>query len=174
MPRNRFPQEARNQNAATSSCESLTSASPIAGDTVQALLPRVIDAASKQQPTLSRSRHPPCEHGLTKGRVANIRLGTCLVAVALHPETTPSRMPSSSAGGIVIPFADLLIGKTLSLGYLVFTTNPRHFGPQSWAACISTLKGWESWGYDPMVVTDRPSRLMTCHRLGRAARSPEH
>ena len=31
--------------------------------------------------------------------------------------------------GVVIPFADLLIGTTaLSLGYSVLTTNPRHFG----------------------------------------------
>ena len=52
----------------------------------------------------------------------------------IHPLTTDIAKlagkidAEQQSGGIVIPFADLLIGATaLSLGYSVMTVNPRHF-----------------------------------------------
>jgi predicted nucleic acid-binding protein len=58
-----------------------------------------------------------------------------LAAVAIYPLTTRIAKLAGKLDaeqqkrGVVIPFADLLIGATaLSLGYSVLTVNPRHFG----------------------------------------------
>ena len=58
-----------------------------------------------------------------------------LAAVTVYPLTTDiARLAGKldaeqQRDGVVIPFADLLIGTTaLSLGYSVLTTNLRHFG----------------------------------------------
>lgn len=58
-----------------------------------------------------------------------------LAAVAIYPLTTDIAKLAGKLDaeqqkrGVVIPFAELLIGATaLSLGYSVLTVNPRHLG----------------------------------------------
>jgi len=61
-------------------------------------------------------------------------LNELLVNLAVHQFTTQTAVVAGRidaeqrARGIVVPFADLLIGATaLSLGFAVMTANPRHF-----------------------------------------------
>ena len=111
------------------------------GDTVQAFLQRVIDAASNQEAALSTVGVVELVHGIHRANTAERRarreafVEDLLAAVAVYPLTTGiARLAGKldaeqQRGGVVIPFADLLIGTTaLSLGYSVLTTNPRHFG----------------------------------------------
>ena len=111
------------------------------GDTVQAFLQRVIDAASNQEAALSTVGVVELVHGIHRANTAERRarreafVEDLLAAVAVYPLTSGiARLAGKldaeqQRGGVVIPFADLLIGTTaLSLGYSVLTTNPRHFG----------------------------------------------
>jgi predicted nucleic acid-binding protein len=111
------------------------------GDTVEALLQRAIDAAGDQEAALSTVAVVELVHGIHRADTAERRarreafVEELLAAVAIYPVTTDvARLAGKldadqQSRGIVIPFADLLIGATaLSLGYSVLTLNPRHFG----------------------------------------------
>ena len=110
------------------------------GDTVQALLKRAIDAAGDQEAALSTIAVVELVHGIHRADTAERRarresfVDELLAAVAVYPLTTDAARlagkldAEQQSHGIVIPFADLLIGATaLSLGYSVLTVNPRHF-----------------------------------------------
>jgi tRNA(fMet)-specific endonuclease VapC len=111
------------------------------GETVQVFLQRVIDTAGDQETALSAVGVVELVHGIYRADTAERRarreafVEELLAAVAVYPLTTDiarlaGKLDAEQQGrGVVIPFADLLIGTTaLSLGYSVLTTNPRHFG----------------------------------------------
>lgn len=110
------------------------------GDSVQALLQRVIDAVGDQEAALSTAGVVELVHGIHRANTPERRarreafVEDLLAAVVVYPFTTDiARLAGKldaeqQSRGVVIPFADLLIGTTaLSLGYSVLTTNRRHF-----------------------------------------------
>jgi len=106
------------------------------GDSVPALLQCVIDTAGDQEAALSTAGIVELVHGIHRANTAERRarreafVEDLLTAVAVYPLTTDiARLDAEQQSrGVVIPFADLLIGTTaLSLGYSVLTTNLRHF-----------------------------------------------
>jgi len=110
------------------------------GDTVQAFLQRVIDTAGDQEAALSAVGVAELVHGVHRANTPERRVrreafvDELLSAVAIYPLTTDiarlaGRLDAEQQSrGIVVPFADLLIGATtLSLGYSVLTVNARHF-----------------------------------------------
>ena len=110
-------------------------------DTVQAFLQRVIDTAGNQEAALSAVGVVELVHGIHRADTAERRarreafVEELLSAVAINPLTTDIARPAGKLDaeqqrrGIVVPFADLLIGATaLSLGYSVLTLNARQFG----------------------------------------------
>jgi predicted nucleic acid-binding protein len=111
------------------------------GDTVQTFLQRVIDSADDQEAALSVVGVVELVHGIHRADTPERRarreafVEELLSTVAIYPLTTDiARLAGKldaeqQRRGIVIPFADLLIGATaLSLGYSVLTVNARHFG----------------------------------------------
>jgi tRNA(fMet)-specific endonuclease VapC len=111
------------------------------GDTVQALLQRVIDAAGDQEAAASAVCVVELVHGVHRANTPERRarreafVEEFLGTVAIYPLTTDvARLAGKldaeqQSRGIVVPFADLLIGATaLSLGYSVLTVNARDFG----------------------------------------------
>lgn len=110
------------------------------GDSVQALLQRVIDIIGNQEAALSAAGVVELVHGIHRANTAERRarreafVEDLLAAVVVYPLTTEiARLAGKldaeqQSHGVVIPFADLLIGTTaLSLDYSVLTTNLRHF-----------------------------------------------
>jgi predicted nucleic acid-binding protein len=111
------------------------------GDTVQTFLQHVIDAAGDQDAALSAVGVVELVHGIHRAVTAERRarreafVEELLATVVIYPLTTDIAKlagkldAEQQTRGIVIPFADLLIGATaLSLGYSVLTVNARHFG----------------------------------------------
>ena len=111
------------------------------GDSVQAFLQRVIDTTGDQEAALSTVGVVELVHGVHRADTADRRtrreafVEELLSTVAIYPLTTDiARLAGKldaeqQSRGIVVPFADLLIGATaLSLGYSVLTVNVRHFG----------------------------------------------
>jgi tRNA(fMet)-specific endonuclease VapC len=110
------------------------------GDTVQAFLEYVIDATTDQEAALSTVGVVELVHGIYRADTVERRarreafVEELLATVAIYPLTTEvARLAGKLDAeqqilGVVIPFADLLIGATaLSLSYSVLTINPRHF-----------------------------------------------
>jgi tRNA(fMet)-specific endonuclease VapC len=110
------------------------------GDSVQAFLQRVIDTAGDQEAALSVVGVVELVHGIHRADTAERRsrresfVEELLAAVAVYPLSIDvARLvgkldAEQQKSGIVIPFADLLIGATaLSLGFSVLTLDPRHF-----------------------------------------------
>jgi tRNA(fMet)-specific endonuclease VapC len=110
------------------------------GDTVQAFLEHVIDAATNQEAALSAVAVVELVHGVYRADTVERRarreafVEELLATIAIYPLTTEvARLAGKLDGeqqilGVVIPFADLVIGATaLSLSYSVLTINPRHF-----------------------------------------------
>jgi tRNA(fMet)-specific endonuclease VapC len=110
------------------------------GDTVESLLQRVIDAAGDQEAAVSAVCVVELVHGIHRANTPERRarreafVEEFLAAVAIYPLTTDiARLAGKldaeqQSRGIVIPFADLLIGATArALDYSVLTVNPRHF-----------------------------------------------
>ena len=111
------------------------------GDTVQVFLQRVIETAGDQEAALSPVSVVELVHGIHRADTAERRarreafVEELFSTVAIYPLTTDiARLAGKldaeqQSRGIVVPFADLLIGATaLSLGYSVLTVNARHFG----------------------------------------------
>lgn len=110
------------------------------GDSVQALLRRAIETAGDQEAALSTAGVIELVHGVHRANTPERRarreafVEELLATVVVYPLTTDiARLAGKldaelQSRGVVIPFADLLIGTTaLSLGYSVLTTNRRHF-----------------------------------------------
>jgi tRNA(fMet)-specific endonuclease VapC len=110
------------------------------GDTVQVFLQRVIDRAGDQEAAVSAIGVVELMHGVYRSATVERRarreafVEELLVTVAVYPLSSDvarlaGRLDAEQQSrGVVIPFADLLIGATaLSLGYSVLTVNPRHF-----------------------------------------------
>jgi predicted nucleic acid-binding protein len=111
------------------------------GDTVQAFLQRAIATAGDQEAALSAVGVVELVHGIHRADSPERRarreafVEELLSTVAIYPLTTDvARLAGKldaeqQSRGIVVPFADLLIGATaLSLGFSVLTVNARHFG----------------------------------------------
>jgi predicted nucleic acid-binding protein len=147
------------------------------GDTVQAFLQRVIDTAGDQQAALSPVGVVELVHGIHRADTAERRarreefVEELLSTVAIYPLTTDiARLAGKldaeqQSRGIVVPFADLLIGATaLSLGYSVLGFRPllpTRFCPQllpfvsqSSADCFSPIGR-----RDRQLVGDSPDQL---------------
>jgi predicted nucleic acid-binding protein len=110
------------------------------GDSVQALLQRINDTTGDQPVALSTTGVVELVHGIFRANTAERRarreafVEDLLATVVVYPLTTDIAKlagkldAEQQTRGVVIPFADLLIGTTaLSLGYSVLTTNLRHF-----------------------------------------------
>lgn len=110
------------------------------GETVELFLQRVIDTTGDQEAALSAVGVVELVHGIHRADTAERRarregfVEELLAAVAVYPLSVDvARLAGKldaeqQKSGIVIPFADLLIGATaLSLGFSVLTLNPRHF-----------------------------------------------
>ena len=102
---------------------------------------RVIDTAGDQEAALSPVGVVELVHGVHRADTAERRarreafVEELFSTVTIYPLTTDiARLAGKldaeqQSRGIVVPFADLLIGATaLSLGYSVLTVNARHFG----------------------------------------------
>jgi tRNA(fMet)-specific endonuclease VapC len=109
-------------------------------ETVEGLLERVLKATGDQEAALSAIGLTELIHGLYRAETGAQQLNrsTFLVElmsdVAVYPYTRETALlagrlhAEQSSKGVVIPFADLLIGATaLSLGFSVLTENLRHF-----------------------------------------------
>jgi tRNA(fMet)-specific endonuclease VapC len=110
------------------------------GDTVPTFLQRVVDITGDQEAALSAVGVAELVHGIHRAETAERRarreapVEALLAAVVVYPLTVDmARLAGSVDGeqqsrGVVIPFADLLIGATaLHVGYSVLTVNQRHF-----------------------------------------------
>jgi tRNA(fMet)-specific endonuclease VapC len=110
------------------------------GETVELFLQRVIDTVGDQEAALSAVGVVELVHGVHRADTPERRarregfVEELLAAVAVYPLSVDvARLAGKldaeqQRSGIVIPFADLLIGATaLSLGFSVLTLNPRHF-----------------------------------------------
>ncbi len=110
------------------------------GETVELFLQRVIDTIGDQEAALSAVGVVELVHGIHRADTAERRtrregfVEELLAAVAVYPLSVDvARLAGKldaeqQKRGIVIPFADLLIGATaLSLEFSVLTLNPRHF-----------------------------------------------
>ena len=97
------------------------------GDSVQTLLQRVIDAVGDQEAALSTAGVVELVHGIHRANTAERRarreafVEDLLAAVVVYPLTTDIAKlagkldAEQQSRGVVIPFADLLIGSTRSL-----------------------------------------------------------
>lgn len=110
------------------------------GESVAQLLKQVIAAAGDQEAAISSVGLTELAHGIHRAQTPQVRtrrenfINELLAAVVVHPFTRETALVAGKLdgeqqrAGVIIPFADLLIGATaLSLGYSVVTVNPRHF-----------------------------------------------
>jgi tRNA(fMet)-specific endonuclease VapC len=110
------------------------------GETVERLIERVVSVAGDQETALSAIGLTELMHGLYRAKTAAMRLrrqsflDEVLADLTVYPYTKEMAMLAGKLDGeqqdkgVVIPFADLLIGATaLSLGFSVLTANLRHF-----------------------------------------------
>ncbi|HXJ04342.1 MAG TPA: PIN domain-containing protein [Candidatus Acidoferrum sp.] len=110
------------------------------GETVERLIERILAAAGDQEAALSEVGLTELVHGLYRANTSTLRvrrqsfLDELLHDLTGYPYTKATALLAGKldgeqqSQGVVIPFADLLIGATaLSLGYSVLTANVRHF-----------------------------------------------
>ena len=110
------------------------------GETVERLVERVIATAGDQEAALSAIGLTELIHGLYRANTPALRfrrqsfLDEVLTDLTVYPYTRETAILAGKIDGeqqnqgVVIPFADLLIGATaLSLGFSVLTANLRHF-----------------------------------------------
>jgi tRNA(fMet)-specific endonuclease VapC len=110
------------------------------GETVEQLIQRVVTAAGDQEAALSAVGLTELIHGLYRAKTPSLRLrrqsflDELLTDLTVYPYTKQTALLAGQldgeqqSKGVVIPFADLLIGATaLSLGYSVLTANLRHY-----------------------------------------------
>lgn len=110
------------------------------GYTVEQLIEQVVAVAGDQDAALSSVGLTELIHGIYRAQTPDRRMlrqsfiGELLRDLTVYPYTKETAMLAGKidgeqqAGGVTIPFADLLIGATaLSLGFSVLTVNLRHF-----------------------------------------------
>jgi len=110
------------------------------GETVERLIERVVAAAGDQEAALSAVGLTELVHGLYRANTSAVRLrrqsflDELLADLTVFPCTKETALLAGKidgeqqSHGVVIPFADRLIGATaLSLGFSVLTVNVRHF-----------------------------------------------
>ncbi len=110
------------------------------GETVERMIERVVTLAGDQEAALSAIGLTELMHGLYRAQTAAVRLrrqsflDEVLADLTVYPYTRETALLAGKLDGeqqnkgVVIPFADLLIGATaLSLGFSVITANMRHF-----------------------------------------------
>lgn len=110
------------------------------GDTPAQLVQQVIAAAGNQEAALSAVGFTELVHGIYRANttqakarrrafVDELRAGLTIYAYTVETAALAGQIDGEqTARGIILPFADLLIGATaLSLGFSVLTTNLRHF-----------------------------------------------
>jgi len=110
------------------------------GETVERLIERIIRSTADQDAALSAVGFTEIVHGVYRSSTPAIRfrresfLTQLLAALTVYPYTKDAALlagkldAEQQSKGVVIPFADLLIGATaLALGYSVLTVNVRHF-----------------------------------------------
>jgi tRNA(fMet)-specific endonuclease VapC len=110
------------------------------GETVEQFLQRVITTTGDQDAALSAIGLTELVHGIYRAETPERRvrresfISELVADVAVYPYTKETALLAGKldgeqqSTGVVIPFADLLIGATaLLLGYKVLTENLRHF-----------------------------------------------
>ncbi|SRR6266849_5473724 len=110
------------------------------GDNVAQLLKQVVAATGDQQAVLSAVGLTELAHGIYRAKTAQARsrresfIRELLNDVEVYPYTRETALLAGKidgeqqSHGIIIPFADLLIGATaLEVGYTLLTVNLRHF-----------------------------------------------
>jgi len=110
------------------------------GDTVEQFVERAVSATGDQNAALSAVGLTELIHGLYRAKTPALRLrresflNELLADLTVYPYTKETAMLAGKLdgeqqrNGVVIPFADLLIGATaLWLGYSVLTVNLRDF-----------------------------------------------
>ena len=110
------------------------------GDTPEQLVQRVIGAAGNQEAALSSVGLTELVHGIYRANSTQIQtrrrsfVDELRIGLTVYPYTAETAMLAGridgeqTAKGVVIPYADLLIGATaLSLGFSILTANSRHF-----------------------------------------------
>lgn len=119
---------------------SIIIASERQSETVERLIERIIHATGDQEAALSAIGLTELIHGIYRAKSAAQRirretfLQELLDDLTIYPYTKETALLAGKldgeqqAQGIIIPFADLLIGATaLSVGFAVLTSNLRHF-----------------------------------------------
>jgi tRNA(fMet)-specific endonuclease VapC len=110
------------------------------GDTPEQLVQQVIITAGNQEAALSSVGLTELVHGIYRAISAQVQLrrrtfvDELRIALTVYPYTAETAMLAGridgeqTAKGVIIPYADLLIGATaLSLGFSILTANARHF-----------------------------------------------
>lgn len=110
------------------------------GETVERLIERILRSTGDQDAALSAVGLTEIVHGIYRAATPAIRsrretfLNELLADLAVYPYTKEAAILAGKLDGeqqnkgVVIPFADLLIGATaLTLSYSVLTVNVRHF-----------------------------------------------
>lgn len=110
------------------------------GETVEQMVDRMIAVGGDQEAALSAIGLTELMHGLYRAKTPALRfrrqsfLDEVLADLTVYPYTRENAILAGKIDGeqqnqgVVIPFADLLIGTTaLSLGFSVLTANLRHF-----------------------------------------------
>ncbi len=110
------------------------------GETVERLIERIVRSTGDQDAALSAVGLTELVHGIYRASAPQIRsrreafLNELLSDLTVYPYTKETAMLAGKldgeqqSKGVVIPFADLLIGATaLALSYSVLTVNVRHF-----------------------------------------------
>jgi predicted nucleic acid-binding protein len=110
------------------------------GETVEQLIERIVRTVGDQEAALSAVGLTELVHGVYRAPTPERRvrregfLNELLADLTVYPFTKETALLAGridgeqQSRGVVIPFADLLIGATaLAIGYSVLTVNPRHF-----------------------------------------------
>jgi len=110
------------------------------GETVEQLIDRILRTTGDQDAALSAVGLTELVHGIYRAVTPELRfrresfLNELLADLTVYPYTKETALLAGKldgeqqSRGVVIPFADLLIGATaLALSYSVLTVNVRHF-----------------------------------------------
>ncbi len=110
------------------------------GDTPEQLVQQVISVAGNQEAALSSVGLTELVHGIYRANSAQVQsrrrsfVDELRIGLTVYPYTAETAMLAGridgeqTAKGVIVPYADLLIGATaLSLGFSVLTSNMRHF-----------------------------------------------
>ena len=111
------------------------------GENVEQLIARILRSAGDQEAALSAVGLTELVHGVYRASTPEVRLrresflNELLADLTVYPFTKETALLAGKldaeqrSRGVIVPFADLLIGATaLVLSYSVLTVNDRHFG----------------------------------------------